>query len=176
MKIEKSNKLILVTSICLIGIICILAYSNLNNMNKQLSMNENGITIELNSESVKMFSQKEIYDLDSQEIEVTQNTNFGPPTSRNLTGVSIKEILLLSNINLEKIEEVTITALDGFSATYTIEEILQDDKIYVVYKEDGKKLEDNEGNYKIVCRDDKDSTRWLKQVYKINGIEKNVEQ
>ena len=170
MKFDKSNKIILIVFSCLFIVISLLASSNISNMNKELELNENGLTIEINNQTVKMFSLQEIHNLKSEEIEITQYSNGGPPVERNLTAVKIIDILELSNVDVNEINEVVVTALDGFSAKFTKDEILDDNKVYIFYLENGFKLDEKWGNFATACNGDESSTRWLKQTYKINVI------
>lgn len=65
----------------------------------------------------------------------------GDVTFHEYTGVLLRKLLEEKGIDLARISDVTVTSADNYSVTFTREEILQADKVYVAITADGEKIE-----------------------------------
>lgn len=65
----------------------------------------------------------------------------GDVAHHEYTGVLLRELLEKKGVDLARISGVTVTSADNYSVAFTIEEILQDDKVYVAITVDGTKIE-----------------------------------
>ena len=68
--------------------------------------------------------------------------------------------------------QVVVTARDGYAATFTLEEIQQDDNIYIAGMIDGQMIEGSDGkpSAKVVVKGDDFSTRWVSDILSIDIV------
>ncbi len=136
---------------------------------QQVDDQKERLTLYINEEEQTAFTYSAIEHLEMVEEKViTQYKNDLPSTERNLTVILLKDVLSQGGIDLTAITSVSVTALDGFSTTYTVNEVLSDDSVYLLLKEDGEALSSEYGSFSMVVPHDENSTRWVRQVYKIN--------
>jgi hypothetical protein len=90
---------------------------------------------------------------------------------QNYTGIQLKDILNKYNINFSDKKLITLSAVDGYSVAYSIEEVLIDKNVYITYKQDGIFLrsrdEGGRGPYESIVVSDNFSNRRCKWLTKI---------
>ncbi len=164
---KKSNKIIGISLFAFSLIIAILIIYNLNNV----SDNKDSLSLYVNDEEAIVYTSQQILEINQvQDITLTQNKNGKPSVDRNVTVIELKELLDDAKIDLNEVKSVEVLALDGFSASYEISEVLKDDFIYIMLLEDNMPLPIEDGNFSMAVPSDEDSTRWMRQVYKIEVI------
>lgn len=78
--------------------------------------------------------------LDQGEFSGELIDGKGDKSFHKYTGILLRDLLESKGIDLEKVTGVTVTSADNFTATFTAEEVLQADKIYVAVTADGKQI------------------------------------
>jgi hypothetical protein len=86
-------------------------------------------------------------------------------------GVILKDVLEEIGINVSRYKSVAYKAIDGYTTPGTVDEILKDDKVYVVYERDGQqtksKSEGGTGPLEIVISNEQFSLRNCKFLLEI---------
>ena len=136
------NKYLISIIVILVFAVFILAFLNQKNLSESLR-DEDGIVI-------KLGGKESVY-----------------------VGVPLKEVLkkIIDENILKNKEKVIVRALDGYVVSYSINEILEDEHVYLVYLKDGKVLGEKEeggmGPLMTVPRKDDFGKRWCKFVVKV---------
>ena len=65
----------------------------------------------------------------------------GDVASHEYTGILLRELLTAKGIDPSMLTKVTVTSADNYSVEFTVEEILQADKVYIAITADGEKIE-----------------------------------
>jgi hypothetical protein len=164
------NKKLAIILVVLIAVVGIFAYANnrsISNTSKQ-----DIIIIKYNG------SQKE---MSLAEIKKSGETTFkkeliskgGAAKQNEYTGVEMKKVLKSIDENiLNENSNIVLTAKDGYKVSYKGQEILDDNNIYIVFKENGKEIKDKKTNktmpfMTVVCKD-KFAQRWCKDLVEID--------
>ncbi len=164
---NKSNKIITLSFAVLILIIAVLVIFNINN----LSQNTDNLSLYLNDEEIAVFKKDMLLENENiKELTLTQNKNGKPSVDRNLTVINLIDFLNYAEIDISNMESVKVTALDGFSSSYTKEEVLTEDFVYIMLLEDNEELSIEDGSFSMAVPSDEDSTRWIRQIYKIEVL------
>ncbi len=162
---KQSNKLIIGIIAALAIIIGILVVYNL----QQVEDKKDSLTICINGVETTAFTQDAIAGLEqTQDLVLSQARNSQPSLERNVTVITVKDLLNQAGVDTSAITELSVTALDGFETTYTAEEIQSDDTVYLIIQEDGEFLSGEHGKFAMAVPSDSDSKRWSRQVYMIN--------
>lgn len=165
-------------SIIVISIIVILAASIFIslNMNKQsikvqkeilekaeIILTDGHNEIVLNKELIKQSGE--------EKFEAILDTASTEPKKHSYGGVQLKNILKDNNMNLENKTTVIISAVDGYSVAYSIDEVLTEQNIFIAFMEDEKYLGSREdggrGPYESIVVSDLFSNRRCKWITKI---------
>lgn len=116
-------------------------------------------------------SQNNIKHYGEEEFNAVLDTSSSDAKLHNYVGIQLKKIIFSNNVDIKDKEAVIISAADGYSVAYSIEEVLKDDNIYIAYMEDGKYLGNREnggrGPYESIVVSDMFSNRRCKWVTKI---------
>ncbi len=167
MDTKKSNKIIAISFLGLAIIIAVLVVFNMNS----LSDNKEKLSLYVDGQEMAVYEKKDLLEIDGiEDVLLTQNKNGKPSVDRNLTVLDLKDFLEFTGIDIENISSIKVTALDGFSASYTKDEVLTDNSIYIMLYENGEDLPIEDGNFSMAVPSDSDSTRWIRQIYKIEVI------
>jgi DMSO/TMAO reductase YedYZ molybdopterin-dependent catalytic subunit len=112
-----------------------------------------------------------ILELEEKEFPAVLKSSGKPPVNTSYTGVQLKDLLAKAGINTEGKSQVVTRAVDGYTVALTLEEVMQDDNVYLCYKRDGKPLgtreEGGSGPYQLVIRQDEFGQRWNKYLLEI---------
>ena len=106
-----------------------------------------------------------------EKFEAVLDTSTTDPVVYAYTGVQLKNVLKDQGINLEGKTAVILTAVDGFTVAYSLEEVLLEGNVYVTYAREGEKLKSKEdggrGPYQTIVVGDQFSSRrckWLTSI------------
>lgn len=80
-------------------------------------------------------------DMDNGAFSGELTNGKGNVTHHEYTGILLRELLEQKGIDLARISCVTVTSADNYSVEFTVEEVLQADKVYVAITADGEKIE-----------------------------------
>lgn len=147
-------------------VVGVLAYINREQLaGKQELVDNPGILVMKRGEEVATLRLEEMKKLGEEEFEIVLRSSGKPPRDLVLTGVPLKAVLQEAEPSLlEAGSQVVVRAIDGYSVAYTMEEVLMDDHIFVVYLEGGQplrsKAEGGMGPLLLVARKDQFGQRW----------------
>lgn len=94
----------------------------------------------------------------------------GDVSSHDCTGILLRELLEEKGIDLARLSGVTVTSADNYTATFSAQEILQTDTVYVAIAADGKRLDSIDGKsdgVQIIVFGDPNSRRCVRFAQKI---------
>lgn len=163
---------IIVASIIIILSAVIFIFLNMNKqyIKSQIDILENAEIILTDGETEIRLNIDLIKQSGEEKFEAILDTAATEPTKHNYMGVQLQN-LLVDNIDLEKKNSVIISAVDGYSVAYSMDEILIDKNIFIAFMEDGKYLKNREdggrGPYESIVVSDIFSNRRCKWITKI---------
>ncbi|NLZ93607.1 MAG: molybdopterin-dependent oxidoreductase [Firmicutes bacterium] len=112
-----------------------------------------------------------IKELPEKEFPAVLKSSGKPPVDTSYTGVQLKDLLAKLEVKTDGKKQVITKAVDGYTVALSMEEVLIDDNVYIVYKRDGKDLGTKEkggsGPYQVVIRNDQFGQRWNKYLMEI---------
>ncbi len=91
------------------------------------------------------------------------------PEEHEYEGFALSDIFAFAELSLVGKSRVIVESVDGYRVPLKIEEIMELDNIFLVYKDDGKYLgsykdKGGQGPFMIVVKGDRFSQRWAKYV------------
>ena len=124
--------------ICIVLLIAAAAAVGLIVRNRQIAQETAGaITLKYNGKSLQVL----IKDLDKEAFSGETVNGKGEHFTHDYRGISLKSLLEGQKIDLAAVSAVNAVSADQFSASYTVDEINQDNKIYLAVQMDGKTIE-----------------------------------
>jgi len=136
---------------------------------KQILANAEIVLVDGNNEIYIGFN--DICNYNGEDFKAVLDTATTDAVEQNYTGVQVKDILNRYNINLSDKKSIVISAVDGYSVAYSVDEVLLDKNVYITYKKDGKYLKNKDaggrGPYESIVVSDKFSNRRCKWLTKI---------
>ena len=160
----KSKKIICV----LLAVIFVggLVIVNRNSSQKQIDMaNAMQLIMEINSE------EKVYYYSEDHRAYTTFDTQMkrknGDVFDKNYSGIPMADILKDMDVQTSEDTTVTVVCADQYEIVLTGSEILADGNVYLITRESGEKLAEEDGNFMLVVNRDEFSTRWAKNVVKV---------
>ncbi|CCQ97557.1 conserved hypothetical protein [[Clostridium] ultunense Esp] len=131
--------------------------------NREIIIKDDGIETKLKFEDISQIGGK--------EFTATLDTSDTDPEEQNYTGVLLIKIIEKAGITIEDKRQVIIRGIDGYTVAFGIQEVIDEDNLYLAYKLNGKFLkakgEGGSGPYQIIARKDEFSQRWCKFVVEI---------
>ena len=160
----KSKKTVF-TAIAVV-IIAVLIMINRNSTQQQIDMaNAMQLQFEINGEE-KVYNYNE-----NNESYTTFDTQMkrknGDVYDKNYSGIMLKNILAEMDVTVSDNTAVTVVCADQYEIQLTADEVNADGNIYLITKENGEKLAEEDGKFMLVVNWDEFSTRWAKNVVKV---------
>lgn len=160
-------KKIIISLVVLTLVVGITAYLNMQGLVNKKEMQQKALlSIKVDGEEVKSIDMEFIKGLGEVEFNANLKTNGKAPINKSYKGVPLIKILEACEIDAAGKKQVIAKAIDGYISALSVDEVLDEENIYVVYKEDGEFLGTKEnggsGPYKVVISKDKFSQRWCK--------------
>lgn len=114
----------------------------------------------------------DIRELGEIEFDAILKGGGKPGREYAFTGVPLRNLIVdVGDANLADIGMFVVKSVDGFTVAFTYEEIMAEDNIYIVYKQNGEPLgtrvDGGTGPYRIVVRQDPFATRWARYVVEL---------
>ena len=166
-----SKKTIFVVIAILIAIVSIFACLNSGYIKGKKEMHINAEIIVKEGDKEVLLTFNEIKKLGEGEFKANLKSGGNPAVEHSYTGVPLKNIIKELNTDVEDKTQVIARAVDGFTSAYNMDEVLEDDNMYLVYMMDNELLKSKEdggdGPYQIIVRKDQFSQRWAKYVLEI---------
>ncbi|MFZ5989929.1 MAG: molybdopterin-dependent oxidoreductase [Bacillota bacterium] len=120
------------------------------------------------------YENEKLYKVDYKTIKNIKNATFKTNFKDEIsiyTGIQLKEIFEYLNIKTNHKNKIIVNGLDGYTVSFSHDEVLMDDNVYIVYRADGmflKSMEDSgPGPYLAIVRKDRYFSRWCKWVTEI---------
>lgn len=176
MEKAKSKKIVII----IIVIVAVLAialgvttYLNMGNVREKKTLQENAIiVIKAGEKKLAEADMAYIVGLGEKEFKANLKKSGKSPVEHNYTGIPMKNLFSELKIDTISITAVVLKAIDGYSSALTLDEVMEDDNVYIVYKIDGKALGNagngGDGPYMALIRSDLYSQRWCKFLTEIN--------
>lgn len=124
-----------------------------------------------NEDNEIILTKQDITNCSEENFHAVLDTSDTDPSSHSYTGVELKNILISNNIDLYGKSTVILSAADGYSVAYSMDEVAMDNNVYIAYMEDGKLLgsrdADGRGPYEAIIVSDYFSNRRCKWLTKI---------
>ncbi len=114
-------------------------YLKYNEPNREL-FEEEVIRIVAYGSEVGIYTLEELLALDgvgAEDFLATYDTSNSEPIEKTYTGIEIKSVLLALNVNLENARSVTFKASDGMTKTYSQQDIVNNNNVFIAYKVNG---------------------------------------
>jgi len=167
------KKTVIIIMSALTIIIAVTAYMNKDYSEKRAEIeNKAAFVIKSNGTVVSTMYLENIKAAGSEEFRAVLKTSGKEPEYHNYEGVQLKDIIKVSGIELSSKTSVIVTAVDGYSIAYPIEDILTDKNAYLSYSSDGELLKNREeggkGPYQVIILSDKFSNRRCKHAVEMD--------
>ncbi len=153
-------------------LVAVFAYLNMDNLGDRMqAQREAEMYLEMGGEEVATLDFDIIQNLSEREFTETLRSSDGSEENHTYTGVPLKEIIDHYELSLDEVENIVTEAADGYAVALTVDEVRQEDNVYIVYKKDGEYLATREdggaGPYQLVIREDEFGQRWNKYLMRI---------
>lgn len=168
------NKTLIAVIVVLVIVAGVLGFLNREQLaGRQALVDDPGVAIKSEGEEISTIYLDEIRSLGEEEFSITLRSSGKPPRDLILTGVPLKAVLhKIDPQLLESSVQVVARAIDGYTVAYTMDEVLLDDHVFLVYLEEGEplgsKTEGGSGPLMIVPRQDEFGQRWCKFVVEVD--------
>lgn len=158
--------------VILIVIVGITAYLNRDYVkDKEVLVENHSFVIKDGEKETAIIDLVAIEALEPVEFKANLKSSGKDPVEYTYKGVALKTVLDSVEQSLASKKQVIIRSIDGYTVALGLEEVLEDDNVYVVYEREGeplgKKEEGGSGPYQIVLRKDPFSQRWAKFVVEV---------
>lgn len=166
----KKNKYWFIVLIVVIVLLTILFYFLNSNINKINKVAENKIIVEYNNLKHEV-TLNELFNMDGMSFNtVIRSTNIKNKRVE-YTGVELGVVFKNLEIDIDKINKITVISTDSYRITLHKEEIKSKNNVFLVYKKNNRFIRDiNDsirGAFHLIIRQDYFSQRWVKGVNKI---------
>lgn len=97
-----------------------------------------------------------------ESFEAVLDTSTTDASTHDYEGVQLKDIFSHYNIDLNNKDTIVLTGADGYSVAYSIDEVIEDENVYIAYKEDDVTID-----YQSIVTEDTFSNRrckWLTRI------------
>lgn len=108
---------------------------------------EQGMTLKANGEEIAA-SFEDIKSAGEEEFKAILDTSKTEPHTYSYTGVQVKNLLEKYDIGLNDAKAVIFTADDGYSVAYSVDEVLEENNVYVTYAREGERFKTKENGGK----------------------------
>lgn len=166
-----NKRTVIIMILVLALIVGVFAFINKGMAKDKEEIHENAeILISGSGKEVKL-TFKDIKELGEKDFVANLKSSGKPTKEHKYTGVLLKNLFKKAGIDIKDKNQLSVKAIDGYTVALDIDEVLENDNIYLAYKIDGKPLGNKEdggsGPYQIIIRKDQFSQRWCKHVVEI---------
>ncbi len=166
---DKITKIVIFIIIILGVVVSITLFLNREDTDQRKEMLSSAeVKLMVSGEEIATLSMEDIQAAGVEEFEAVYDTSKTEPVMLNYTGVQLKNILEQNGVDLDGKETVILSAVDGYTVAYSMEEVLMDKNVYLAYAEEGELLKSREeggsGPYVTIVVSDTFSSRrckWL---------------
>ncbi len=167
------NRGVMVALLALVVIVGVFAYLNAaDGDDRRASQREAEIYINMDEERAATVDLPLMLDLKQHEFTETLRSSEGAPRDHTYRGVRLMDLFRHFDLDLEDTEQIVTRAADGYTVALTVEEVREEDNVYVVHELDGEPLSPKEeggsGPFMVVIRQDEFGQRWNKYLMEID--------
>lgn len=166
-----SKKSIGIIMLILISIIVIFALVNRGLTKNSQEAHANAEVLITGDNIEDKFTYNQIIQLGEEEFTAIFDSSNTGPEEHKYTGIPLKKLIKEAGITLENKQQVNIRAIDGYTVALKPDEVLEEENVYLAYKQDGESIRSKEeggsGPYQVIIRKDAFSQRWCKFVAEI---------
>ncbi len=102
-----------------------------------------------------------------QSFDTQMKRKNGDVFDKNYSGMPLTLILEEMDIQLTDNTQISVVCADQYEILLTAGEILAENNIWLITKENGEKLAETDGPFMLVINKDEFSTRWAKTVVQV---------
>ncbi len=166
------NRKVIIAVIVLAVVVGVTAFLNRGDLAfKDESQEKAFLVITSKGNEVAKVDMDFIRDLGETDFEANLKKSGKDPVRHTYTGVPLKAVLEACDVDIEGKSMIVAKAVDGYTSALTLDEAMEEDNVYIVYKLDGeplgKKEEGGSGPYQLVISKDPFSQRWCKFLMEI---------
>lgn len=165
------NKKLLAAIIVLVAAIALLAWLNGRSV---AHLEPATLVVKENGQETGSISLDEMTSLEGvQEFSVVLRSSGKDPVENRYTGIALAMVLeAVAPGSLTSGIQVSVKAIDGYAVTYTGEETLRDEHLFLVWLKDGEPLGNKAGGgsgpLMVIPRQDEFGQRWCKFVVEVD--------
>lgn len=168
---EKRNVGIIVTAVFLVMAVAVLAYLNAGNVEGKKELEAQAEFLLAAGSREFRVARQDLVDLQPQDFAAVLQTSTTGPTTLNLTGVELRQLLAVYKIALTEGSTLEVHSLDGYTSIVSGAEVLEEDNVYICISLDGEPLKTRKeggwGPYLLVLKNVQYAQRWCKFLEKI---------
>ena len=166
-----NKKSIGIVMLILIAIIVVFALVNRGLTKNSQEAHKNAEILMVGKNIEDKFTYDQIIQLGEEEFTAVFDSSNTDPEEHKYTGVPLKKLIEEAGITLKDTQQVNVRAIDGYTVALKSDEVLEDENVYLTYKQDGEPMKSKEeggsGPYQVIIRKDAFSQRWCKFVTEI---------
>ncbi len=160
-------KKISIVLLVIAAIMAVTAYLNRGDIVAKTELQEDEIVIvKSEDKEVKRMDFTLIKELEAMEFPATLKSSGKDPVELTYKGVEVRRLLEKLGLTVEGKKQLIAKAVDGYTVALSVEEVMAEDNVYLVYEREGeplgKKEDGGSGPYQIVIREDAFGQRWVK--------------
>ena len=153
-----NKKSIGIIMLILIAIIAIFALVNRGLIKNSQEAHANAEVLITGDNVEDKFTYDQIIKLGEEEFTAIFDSSNTDPEEHKYTGIPLKNLIEEAEIRLEDKQQVNIRAIDGYTVALKPDEVLEDENVYLAYKQDGEPIKSKEeggsGPYQVIIRKD----------------------
>ncbi|MFA7123701.1 MAG: hypothetical protein WC212_06660 [Candidatus Delongbacteria bacterium] len=167
------KKTVIVIMSVLAIVIALTAYLNKEYASKRADIhNKAGFLLKENGSEVSTLLLDDIRSAGAESFKAVLKTSGKEPEYHNYEGTQLKNLIKAAGIELSGKTTVIVTAVDGYSIAYPVEDILSEKNAYLSYASSGELLKKREeggrGPYQVIILSDKFSNRRCKHAVEMD--------
>ncbi len=163
---KKQTKILIVIVALLIVSVGIFAWLNAGDLEQKKQLEADAEFLVQVGEEEYIVTMQDMLSLEPETITAIKDTSYTGPEEVEYTGVEFKTICEELDIDLSTASDVEFKALDGYSSAVTIDDVLDDDSIYIVIEMEGEALgtksDGGDGPYMMITAKTQFSQSWCK--------------
>jgi len=172
---KKKNNIVYLILCMLLAAVAVLALLNRGDAELRRALEENReFQILMDGSLVSTVSLQELLDLGPEEFTTSFATSISAPRETKLNGIELRLLLEAMEVDISLASRITVSGLDSYYSPLAINEILQDERIYICFAMDGELLkpqgEGGFGPFLMVIRGSRFAQRWCKYVEAVDVI------
>lgn len=161
---EKKQKRWIIPAVLAVLVVAVAVLATLNKEDISLEQIEkNQVVVKAGDTELGRFDLDMVQSMQKVEFSDQIKESGKPAVGAQFGGVLLKDVLTKIGVDVSRYKNVAYKAIDMYTTPGTVDEILEDDKVYVVYERDGQqtkpKSEGGTGPLEIIIANEQFSLR-----------------